>query len=175
MPRRSPSGDELSVVDRAPGRWAGEERITFAGPQGFAARGIWFAGRPGLRPWADLVVADLRMLPAVAQRLGPGGALMVAYGADETERALRRRVPPAATPLGLALLAAGCRWFKDWSFAEGGREGSTKLQGNLPTDAAHARMATDALARELRAFLDTGTRAPADRDRAETALGVLDP
>ena len=34
---------------------------------------------------------------------------MVAYGGDETEHALRRRVPPAATPLGLALLvpAAG--------------------------------------------------------------------
>jgi hypothetical protein len=45
-----------------------------------------------------------------------------------TEQARRRKVPPAATPLGLVLLAAGCRWFKDWYFPEGGREGGTKLQ-----------------------------------------------
>jgi hypothetical protein len=127
-----------------------------------------------VRPWADLVVHDLAILPALARRLGPGAALMVANGADETERALRRRVPPAATPLGLALLGAGCRWFKDWSFAEGGREGTTKLQGNLPSDDAHARAAGDALRRELRAFLDAGDPGPADHGRAERALGVLD-
>lgn len=59
---------------------------------------------------------------------------MVGYQADDTERALRHWVPPAATPLGLALLQAGCRWFKDWYFPEGGREGGTKLQGALPLD-----------------------------------------
>jgi hypothetical protein len=43
---------------------------------------------------------------------------MLCYEGDYTERALRRRVPPAATPLGLAMLRAGCRWFKDWYFPE---------------------------------------------------------
>lgn len=61
---------------------------------------------------------------------------MIAYGPGETERALRRKVPPAATPLGLALLGAGCRWLKDYYYAEGGREGHAKLQGELPLDDA---------------------------------------
>ena len=86
------------------------------------------APRRGLRPWADLDVADPGALPP-SPRVGPGGSIMVAYGVDETEGALRRRVPPAATPLGRALIAAGCRWLKDWYFAEGGREGEAKLQG----------------------------------------------
>lgn len=38
-------------------------------------------------------------------------------------------------PLGYALFRAGCTWFKDWYFAEGGREGDTKLQGNKPSSA----------------------------------------
>jgi hypothetical protein len=100
---------------------------------------------------------------------------MVRYGDDDTERALRTRVPPAATPLGLALLRAGCRWLKDWSFAEGGREGPTKLQGELPLDASHGRHAEQALRTDLEAFLagDRGTLA--DRRRAREALRVITP
>lgn len=128
------STDELAVVARRSGRFRGESRVVVIAAGGARARGLWFAGRPalGLRPWADLDTADLDALPAIAQALGPGGSIMVGYGADETERALRRGVPPAATPLGLALLRAGCRWTKDWYFAEGGREGHTKLRGELP-------------------------------------------
>lgn len=141
-----------------------------------AAWGLWFAGRPqaGLRPWADLVCTDWAILADVAAALGPGGSLMVAYDGDETERALRRRVPPAATPLGVVLLAAGCRWFKDWYFPEGGREGGTKLQGTLPLDAAHRREAEARLADRLQAFLAGGDLRDADRARAERALAELD-
>ena len=83
------------------------------------------------------------------------------------------RSQPAAPPLGLPLLAAGCRWFKDWSFAEGGREGSTKLQGNLPLDTAHARAATVALKRELCDFRAERDGGAVDRRRAQAALGLL--
>ncbi|HWO71740.1 MAG TPA: DUF1122 family protein [Actinomycetota bacterium] len=164
----------MRFLSRRPGRVAGEERVEVAGPDGrLAARGLWFHGRGALRPWADLVVLDPAVLPELAAALGPGGSLMVAYGADETERALRRGVPPAATPLGLALLAAGCRWFKDWYFPEGGREGGTKLQGTLPLDAAHRERAEAALRLELERFLASGRGREEDRRRAREALGLL--
>jgi hypothetical protein len=165
----------VRFLERRPGRAVGEERVVIGDDAGRpAARGLWFHGRPaaGLRPWADLVVDDPSVLPGVAAALGPGGSLMVAYGGDETERALRRRVPPAATPLGLALLRAGCRWFKDWYYPEGGREGGTKLQGTLPLDEDHRRRAEEALGAELRAFLERGA-AGADAGRAREALRVL--
>ncbi|HXF72658.1 MAG TPA: hypothetical protein VNO79_08645, partial [Actinomycetota bacterium] len=84
----------MRFLSRRPGRVAGEERVELAGPDGGpAARGLWFHGRGALRPWADLVVEDPAVLPEVAAALGPGGSLMVAYGGDETERALRRGAP----------------------------------------------------------------------------------
>ena len=98
---------------------------------------------------------------------------MIGYEGDDTERALRRRVPPAATPLGLAMLRAGCRWFKDWYFPEGGREGGTKLQGTVPLDQERRRRAEAELAAELRAFLDRGDGEEADAARAREAFAVL--
>jgi hypothetical protein len=163
-------------LERRPGRTAGEERVVVGTDEGRpAAEGLWFAGRPrqGLRPWADLVVSDLSVLPDVAASLGPGGSLMVAYERDETERALRRKVPAAATPLGLAMLRAGCRWFKDWYYPEGGREGGTKLQATLPLDDDRRRLAEDRLAEELSSFLDRGAGTVADRERALEAERLL--
>jgi hypothetical protein len=167
----------VRFLERRPGRAAGEERVVIAGPDGTpAARGLWFHGRPsaGVRPWADLVVDDLAVVPDVAAALGPGGSLMVAYEGDETERALRRKVPPAATPVGLAMLRAGCRWFKDWYYPEGGREGGTKLQATLPLDEDRRKRAEAAVAEELRAFLVSGLGTEADRDRAGEAVEVLE-
>jgi hypothetical protein len=140
-----------------------------------AAEGLWFAGRSreGLHPWADLVVHDPAVIPDVAAALGPGASLMVAYEGDDTERALRRKVPPAATPLGLAMLRAGCRWFKDWYYPEGGREGGTKLQATLPLDDDRRAAAEDRLAAELSAFLERTGVAEGDRARARAALTVL--
>jgi hypothetical protein len=140
-----------------------------------AASGLLNRGTParGIRPWADLVVADLGVLPAIVDWVGRGGAVMVAYNLDDTERALRHRVPPAATRIGLALLDAGCRWFKDWYFAEGGREGSTKLQGTVPLDASHDQLASLALTVELQGFLQTDLGDASDRKRAVQALGLL--
>ena len=175
MAARSPRATELNVVSRRPGRRRGEERIDLITPRGDRAAGLWFPSRAAgaLRPWADLHTADPGALPPLARRLGPAATIMVTYHADETERALRRRVPPAATPLGLDLLHAGCRWLKDWYFAEGGREGHTKLQGELPLDDAHARRSAAALSAELRAFLGSGRANSADRRRALAAIDLL--
>lgn len=143
--------------------------------RGEAARGLWCDGCAprGIRPWADLELTDPAALGAIARRLGPGGSIMVAYPTGETERALRRRAPPAASPLGLALVGAGCRWLKDWYFAEGGREGAPKLQGTLPLDAAVARRSTRQMVAELQAFLERPEACEADRARARSALGLL--
>lgn len=165
---------ELAVLARRPGRYPGESRV-IVGADGARASGLWFEGRPaaGLRPWADLDRADAGALLPIAQALGPGGSIMVGYGGDETERALRRRVPPAATPLGIALLRAGCRWLKDWYFAEGGREGATKLQGELPRDDAQRRRQVRALRAELEAFLAGAPALDVDRARARESLEML--
>ena len=166
----------VRFLDRQRGRTAGEERVVIATNDGRqAAHGLWFSGRPaaGLRRWADLVVTNVDVLAEIAQELGAGASLMVAYEGDDTERALRRRVPPAATPLGLAMLAAGCRWFKDWYYPEGGREGGTKLQGTLPLDDRRREQAEAALVTELEAFLRRDRVDEADRKRAEAALDLL--
>jgi hypothetical protein len=167
----------VKIVARAPGRTADEERIEIATDDGApAGRGLWFSGRPeqGLKPWADLVVDDTSILSEVADALGPGASLMVAYGGDETERALRRRLPPEATPLGLELLRAGCRWFKDWYYPEGGREGGTKLQGTLPLDEGRRASSERALVAQLHAYLGRGDVAENDRRLVEQALDVLE-
>jgi hypothetical protein len=166
----------VRFLERRPGRAAGEERVVIAGPDGNrAAFGLWFSGREsaGVRPWADLVIEDLAVIPEVVEALGPGGSLMVAYEGDETERALRRKVPPAATPVGLAMLKAGCRWFKDWYYPEGGREGGTKLQATLPLDDARRREAEQRLVQELEEFVTRSNIREIDRNRAGDALDTL--
>jgi hypothetical protein len=174
MPSPSPTTADLTFLVRRPGRFHGESRVVVTAAGG-RARGLWSAGRPGLglRPWADLEEADAATLPAIAAALGPGASIMVRYGDDATERALRARVPPAATAVGLALLRAGCRWLKDWSFAEGGREGATKLQGELPLDRAGAHRGALRLDRELAAFLRDPSARDGDRDIARAARRAL--
>jgi hypothetical protein len=170
MPTRRSPGDELTVV-AGPGRHAGERRVLLTLGSGARAHGLW--SDAGARPWVDLACADPAVLAPLARALGAGGAIMVAYGDGATAAALRRRVPPPATPLGLALLEAGCRWFKDWYFAEGGREGPAKLLGELPLDDAAGRRQERCLREELAGFLASGRGQPADRDRAGEALRLL--
>lgn len=166
----------MRISERRPGRNTDEQRVVIVTDDGRpAAVGLWFRGRPagGIRPWADLVVTDYGILPDVCAALEPGSSIMVAYETDETEFALKRKVPPPATPLGLVLLRAGCRWFKDWYYPEGGREGGTKLQATLPLDESRAAAAARALAAELRQFLARDGIRAEDRARAEEALAVL--
>ena len=145
----------------------------FTDATGARARGLWHSGRAGSRPWVDLHDADPRLLEPITQLVGAGGSIMVAYGVDATERALRRKVPPAATPLGLVLLRSGCRWMKDWYFAEGGREGHAKLQGEVPLNGEHRVRAEASLRAELTRFLAAGHGTDQDRRAAREALAVI--
>lgn len=104
----------------------------------------------------------------VFRRLGElvpaGGHLMVEYdspGRVITAKALYLKVPPAATPLGALLAAAGCGdAFRDWYISEGGREGPRKLQGFRALDAGHARRR----GLEQLVALDAFLASPADLD-----------
>ena len=94
---------------------------------------------------------------ALARLVPPGGHLMAEYDTASraiTARALEGRVPPAATPLGATMRAAGVGdAFRDWYIAEGGREGPRKLQGFRAINEAHARTRGVEMLAELRAFL----------------------
>ncbi len=144
--------------------------------------GLFSAGRPSetIAGWVDGTLYDQfswgaserqegvaeSVLYRVAGLLGtlvpPGGRLWLAYETFErqgmlhtkTERELARGVPPALTPVGLLLVAAGC-WagIRDWYIPEGGMEGPRKLQGNKPLDAAHAEARRRQLLEEVEAFL----------------------
>ncbi|MEI6665270.1 MAG: DUF1122 family protein [Chloroflexota bacterium] len=123
---------------------------------------------------------------AIFQALGTsvpaGGHVMAEYdspGRRVTARALELRVPPAATPLGTVLRMAGLGdYFRDWYFAEGGREGARKLQGFRALNEQHARERGLEMLVELRAFmagaaeLDWGIQAQT-RPLAEAAIADL--
>lgn len=112
-------------------------------------------------PWGSRPLMDTPLERALFRRLGeavpPGGHLMVEYESPErvsTALALRWGVPPLATPIGRLLWEAGCgAGFKDWAFAEGGREGPRKLQGFKAPSPELARSKEAELAKEMRAFL----------------------
>lgn len=88
--------------------------------------------------------------------LPPGSHIMVKYhNHPMTAMALLFGVPPAATPIGHLLYLGGCRWYKDWYFAEGFMEGEEKLQASKPLDLERKRAKTLEIEGELRAYLQT--------------------
>ncbi len=105
---------------------------------------------------------DLQLFAHLGGLVGPGGSLMVTYEVPghgnpllrRTARSLLYGVPGILTHLGALLLAAGC-WavLRDWYIAEGGMEGSPKLQGFKPRDGAHARAAAAAHRTAVKAYL----------------------
>ncbi len=106
----------------------------------------------------DLAAArlDRRLFLLLSELVPPGGHLMVEYESPtqrDSERILTLGYPPVSSPLGYLLFRAGCRSFRDWYIAEGGREGPRKLQGFKPLDAADAAAKTARLRRELSALL----------------------
>jgi len=90
----------------------------------------------------DLEEAGLtsEIISILGELVPPGGSIMIIYGAEpyhlhmETERGLKIGFPPQVTPLGYYLWNNGFRWFKDWYFPEGWREGGMKLQATRPLD-----------------------------------------
>lgn len=87
--------------------------------------------------------------------LPPGSHIMVGYRNHKiTAQALMFGVPPQATPLGYLLYQGGCRWFKDWYFAEGFMEGEEKLQGTKPLNGEIAARHSERIRGELRQYLE---------------------
>jgi hypothetical protein len=168
------------TVDRAgPGAGAAGGRarvpVVVNASGAVVGRGLWFAGdrRLGLRPWADLALDDLGVLPALVRALGPGASLMVAYEGDATEAALRRKVPPPATPLGLALLEAGCRCSRTGTSPRAAGRARSSCRARSPwtrlTGAGRRTPSSTSCAPSSR-----GRRAAKeDRARARRALGAL--
>ncbi|HEV3408624.1 MAG TPA: DUF1122 family protein, partial [Gaiellaceae bacterium] len=160
----------LRLGDVRRGRFPEElDAVVLAGDDGSPAiRLKYFAGRrsAGVLPWIEASLARdgeeayrAELVAALAALLPPGGYLMIAYGDDETERGLKRRFPPAVTPLGKALLDAGCTWFKDWYYPEGWMEGGMKLQGNVPVSAEARAEGLGAVRREIAEWLEAAADA----------------
>jgi hypothetical protein len=105
---------------------------------------------------------DLQLFKMLGDLVPQGGSLMVSYSLfskesrihRDTRQGLDRGYPPAVTPLGFLLFIAGCGMgFKDWYFAEGGREGPEKLQGYKPLNSQIAKEKAEQMLQELRVFL----------------------
>ena len=160
---RPTSRGPLRLAEVRPGRFPEErDALLLAGnDERPVARLKHFAGRPSaeVRPWIEATVDTgdegfaAELVAHLADLLPPGGYLMVGYGGDETERGLKRRFPPVVTPLGKALLDAGCTWFKDWYYPEGWLEGGFKLQGNKPVSEETRRERLAELRADVEAWL----------------------
>lgn len=129
---------------------------------------------------------DIELFKLLGGLVPPGGSLMVSYSLfskeskihRETKQGLDRGYPPVVTPLGLLLFTPGCGIrFKDWYFAEGGREGPEKLQGYKPVDSEIAKQRADSVLRELRAFSSISAQDDLAREcklRAEQVIRQLE-
>lgn len=105
---------------------------------------------------------DVQLFRMIGELVPPGGSLMVSYTLfskeskihKETKMGLDRGYPPVVTPLGYLLFLAGCGMgFKDWYFAEGGREGPEKLQGYKPIDSEVGKKKAELMLSELSRFI----------------------
>jgi hypothetical protein len=148
------------------------QKGAFAGVFSFSVRidehsivsGLYYIGSKWISPWmeidyspvtgAELNSVGEALFQLLSELIPPGGHLSVSYTDHRmTARALLAGVPPAATPLGFLLWRSGCRWFKDWYFAEGWKEGGIKLQGEKPLNEARKRVNTQKIVDELTEFL----------------------
>jgi hypothetical protein len=139
--------------------------------------GLYFAGRgKWIKPWAEIgyhrsadfeeakggtervsltdTGLDVALFRLLSGLIPPGGHLAVEYQGDETGLALAMGIPAAATPLGHLMWKSGFRWFKNWYFPEGWKEGGTKLQGNRPLDGETKSKREEEAAKELRKFIE---------------------
>lgn len=167
------------------------------------ANGLYFAGRgKWIKPWAEISYhyrvdfknekgevetvsfsdadRDIALFRLLGELVPPGGHLAVEYQGDETGIVLALGVPAAASPLGYLMWKSGFRWFKNWYFPEGWKEGGTKLQGNKPLNEENRRKREEETVKGLRKFVEnfpgtglgeTGARAV---ERAKDILSELE-
>jgi hypothetical protein len=158
----------LDVAAVQPGAFAGVYSFSLAVAGRTVVSGLYYEGSRYIKPWLELDYAPItgdELDPAgeplfqllAAELIPPGGHISIAYLEHRiTARALLSGVPAAATPLGYLLWRCGCRWYKDWYFAEGWKEGGIKLQGEMPLTDARAQENMLRIVAELIAFLQTG-------------------
>jgi len=157
----------LQVAAVQPGAFAGVFSFSLAVEGMIVVSGLFYEGSKYIKPWLELEYTPITgdeldpsgepLFQLLAELIPPGGHISVAYLAHRiTARALLSGVPAAATPLGYLLWRCGCRWYKDWYFAEGGKEGGLKLQGAKPLTAERAQENTAKIVVELLEFLQTG-------------------
>jgi hypothetical protein len=157
----------LQVAAVQPGAFAGVYSFSLAAEGRTVVSGLFYEGSRYIKPWLELDYAPLTgdeldpggeaLFQLLAELIPAGGHISVAYLAHRiTARALLSGVPAAATPIGYLLWRCGCRWYKDWYFAEGWKEGGIKLQGEKPLTDARAQANTAKIVAELTAFVKKG-------------------
>ncbi len=147
-----------------------------------AIKGIFSrGGKDGVKPWLDIVYRqrvsfdspeaegpqsldlagaglETNLFGLLGGLIPGGGHLMVSYEEEdpihmETMEALRRNVPPAATPLGVIVFASGFSLVKNWYLAEGGHEGPRKLWAEKAPDSTTETEWRQNTARQLGEFM----------------------
>jgi len=163
----------LHVAEVQKGAFAGVFSFSLRIDEHIIVSGLYYIGSKWIRPWIEIDYMPITgsemdsvgeaLFQLLSELIPPGGHLSVSYVDHRiTARALLAGVPPAATPLGFLLWRSGCRWFKDWYFAEGWKEGGIKLQGEKPLNEARRRRNTQKIVEELTEFLSkTGYLEPA--------------
>ncbi len=149
---------KLKIGSIEPGRFEGEINFTIflekngkLSDNSLVEGKFYFGNRKFHDPWIDfhyqekVMVGeeqvdisggeDLTIFQEISSILPPGSRMMVAYtNHGETYRGLNLGFPVPITPIGFLLWKSDFRWFKNWYFAEGFREGHIKLQGNKPVN-----------------------------------------
>jgi hypothetical protein len=157
----------LQVTEVQPGAFAGVFSFRLQVLEQTIVSGLFYEGGRYIKPWLEIeyspISGDERdpdgetLFQLLAELIPPGGHISVAYLDHEiTARALISGVSAAATPIGYLLWRCGCRWYKDWYFAEGWKEGGIKLQGEKPLTEERARENTAKIVAELTEFLKKG-------------------
>jgi len=147
---------------------------------------VYYGGKPNYSPWVEFFGIDTSFFDSVFEdfllnylsgEIPPRGKIFIEYDGDiETEKGLMRNFPPAVTRLGYKLFNVGFTWFKDWYFAEGGKEGGQKLGGEKPLDDRMRSRQLREIHSDIKAFLATAEISGKDeyvnraRKRAEDIL-----
>lgn len=179
-----PIGKNLCCLNTVePGRSSIEARATILLKNGDISIDImdvfFFSGiKPWYHPWIELVypyefiseegelslsyydsIVERRLIRLFCDSLSSAGKIFVSYESDdETRKGLMISIPPVITRIGFLLYSCGCTWYKDWYFAEGGLEGTQKLQGEKPFNESHKNRQLDVLQRQVSEFIMRKTK-----------------
>lgn len=114
--------------------------------------------KPGLECCAETQCSALEdaLIELPARGLGGGEPLYFDYTWDEeTMEILSRRVPPAATRIGVKMLRWGFTWLRHWYYPEGFMEGGEKIQGEKPLSGSDMHRHLSMMSRELEEFIES--------------------